>query len=1133
MTAHDSEIIPVFYFYVKLVMMKKLIVLSVVTLLCVAGLSQTGTPSKDSFYNNFVKPPDAALPRVWWHWMNGNITKDGIRKDLEWMHRSGIGGFQNFDAALLTPQIVEKRLVYMTPEWKDAFHFAAQLADSLKLEMAIAGSPGWSQSGGPWVPAKNGMKKLVWREIRVTGGQAFNGPLPMPYTTTGTFQNIPLSGGFASKLGGETAAPEYHKDVAVLGYRLPAADVLISEMNPKISSSGGNFTLTQLTDDDLVTTSLLPSDSAKGHAWIQYEFPQPQTIKSLTLVGGGTRSEWGAVPPANDRSLEVSDDGMNFRRVAFLPAGGVAQQTIAIPEITARYFRITFQNPVLSQMAAMAASFGMAVKPPAGTDIAEIVLHPVTRINHAEEKAGFAATYDLEKYPTPSSGDAVAEADVIDLTAKMNADGTLNWTPPAGKWKIIRFGYSLTGKKNHPASPEATGLEVDKLDAQALKDYFENYLNQYKDATGGLMGSKGLQYLVTDSYEAEQETWTPKMAEEFQKRRGYSLLPWMPVLTGQIVKNTAASEQFLWDWRKTFSELIAENYYDQLTNILATYGMKRYSESHENGRLYLVDGMDVKRTAAVPMSAMWVYTGTGGSTYEMAQADIRESASVAHIYGQNLVAAESLTASGMEGNAWSYSPESLKPTADLELASGLNRFVIHTSAHQPVDDKIPGVGLFIFGQWFNRHETWANQAKAWTDYLARSSYMLQQGKFVADVVYYYGEDNNITGLFGSKLPDIPEGYGYDFINPHALINLLSVRDGKLVTPSGMSYRVLVLDSNSRKMSLPVLRKIAQLVKAGATISGVKPAEAASLTDNQQEFDRLVNEIWGSGNTKVITGKPLSEVLPALNIAPDFIYSKPQIDTKLLYVHRNLADEDIYWINNRNNRTEDLEATFRIAGKVPELWHPETGQTETLSYSIANGITKVKLHLVPNDAVFVLFREKATQTAVALPLVREKQVAAINGAWTVSFQKGRGAPESATFEQLGSYTENADAGIKYFSGTATYTKTITADKSWFANNAQLWLDLGKVKNLAEIIVNGQSLGIVWKQPFRVNVTGALKAGDNKVEIKVTNLWVNRLIGDTQPGVTNKITYTTMPFYKADSPLLPSGLLGPVQVIAATK
>lgn len=1089
-------------------------------------------PLDNILYKEFQKPPNAARPRVWWHWINGNISKDGIRKDLLWMHRSGIGGFQNFDAGMSTPQVVEKRLSYMSPDWKDAFRLATKLADSLKLEMAIAGSPGWSESGGPWVPAQDGMKKLVWCEVQVKGCQPFSGGLPKPPATTGAFQNIPIPEE-TSILGIHSpTSPEYYEDVAVIAYRQQAADVSLSNLVPKITSSAGSFTLKQLTDGDLAMATLLPPDTAKGYAWLQYEFEKTQTIKAISVVGGGSRSPFGTPSPSEERSLEVSDDGISFHWVVFIPLGVIPQQTIAIPPTTAKYFRVTFKNPsARSNLGAMMGGGAAAPKPPAGTGIAELVLYPTTRINHFEEKSGFVAASDLYKYPTTASPDVIAEADVIDVTTKMNADGTLNWTPPAGIWKIMRFGYSLTGKQNHPASLEATGLEVDKMDARAVKDYFTTYLNQYKDATGGLMGSKGgLQFMVTDSYEAGQETWTPLMREEFKKRRGYSLLPWMPVLTGQIIKSAEASEQFLWDWRKTISELIAENHYDQLTNILAGYGMKRYSESQENGRVYIVDGMDVKRNAAVPMSAMWT-PGVGGSSPNMAQADIRESASVAHIYGQNLVAAESLTAIGFGVNgAWSYSPEKLKPTADLELASGLNRFVIHTSVHQPVDDKIPGLSLSIFGQWFNRHDTWANQAKAWTEYLARSSYLLQQGRFVADVVYYYGEDNNITGLFGDKLPDVPKGFSYDFINPHALINLLSVKGGILVTPGGMRYRVLVLDSNAKRMSLPVLRKIAQLARAGAVISGVKPETIASLKDDPKEFQRLVNEIWHSGKKSVHNGKTISEVLSSLNILPDFEYTKPQDNTQLFYVHRKLLSGDIYWVNNRNDRNEMVDATFRVYGKVPEIWHPETGKIESASYKIENGRTTVSLTLTPNDAVFVIFQKRsATKNSFSIPVKSENEIATVEASWKVTFQPDRGAPETATFAKLSSYTENSDAGIKYFSGTATYTNTVSIVSSSIEKGSQIWLDLGDVKNIAEVAVNGKSLGIVWKTPFRVDVTNALKTGENKLEIKVTNLWVNRLIGDQQPDAKQKITYTSIPFYNANSKLQPSGLMGPVKLI----
>ncbi len=1107
--------------------MKKLLAIFITAIISVAAFAQT----KDSIYTNFQTPPNSAKPRVWWHWMNGNITKDGIQKDLLWMHRAGIGGFQNFDAALATPQIVPKRLTYMTPDWKDAFHFTAKLADSLHLEMAIAGSPGWSESGGPWVKPEDGMKKIVWTETRVTGGSS-NIKIQAPTGITGPMQNIPMQPGFGETVDA-SKLPVFYKDVAVVAFKLPAADKSLSELGAVVTSSGGNFNLQQLTDGDVGTTNLLPRDSATGFGWIQFAFPQPQTIKAITMVGGGNPGVFGMGADAKDsRKLEASDDGVNYKFVCVIPPGAVLQQTIDIPVTTAKYFRVTVKNPPMASNPGAAFGFGGPVKDIGGTEIAEIVLHTADRINMFEEKDAFAPVGDLNGKTTTAANDVIATNDIVDLTNKLSADGMLNWIPPGGsEWAIVRFGYSLMGITNHPASPEATGLEVDKLDPVAVKNYFTNYLDQYENATGGLMGKKGgLQFMVTDSWEAGAQNWTANLPAEFQKRRGYSIIPWIPVLTGHVVKSAEASEQFLFDYRKTLSDLVAEYHYDALTNILAQYGMKRYSESHESGRALIADGMEVKRKAFVPMSAMWTPSILNGGDQTGYQADIRESASTAHIYGQNLVAAESLTAFGPGGNAWAYSPENLKPTADLELANGLNRFVIHCSVHQPTDDKIPGLGLGPFGQWFNRHETWAEEAKAWTVYLSRSSYLLQQGKFIADVVYYYGEDNNITSLFGRKLPAIPEGYNYDFINADALINLLSVKNGMLVTPSGMSYRVLVLDSNAKEMTLPVLKKIAQLVKDGATIAGIKPLSTPSLSDDETTFKNIVNEVWGSPNTKVLSGKSLKDVLSSLNIAPDFTYTKPQSNTKLMYVHRKLSDRDIYWVNSRNDAAQDVEASFRMEGKVPEIWHAETGKTEAASYSIANGVTKVDLHLSPNDAVFVIFKDKALKASVTLPATEEKTLTTVDGSWKVDFQKDRGAPATATFDKLVSFTENTDAGIKYFSGTATYTKTLTANADWFKKGEQLWIDLGDVKNLAEVIVNGKSLGIVWKKPFRVDVTTALKTGENKIEIKVTNLWVNRLIGDAQPNVTNKITYTTMPFYQASSKLQPSGLLGPVNIIS---
>lgn len=1118
------------------------ILVAVILLVTCTGCQTRSEISGEDLEEGFLNPPESAKPRVWWHWMNGNITQDGIRKDLEWMNRVGIGGFQNFDASLMTPQVVDERLVYMTEAWKEAFSFTTRLADSLGLEMAIAGSPGWSESGGPWVPASEGMKKYVWSELMIEGGNPYSGILPHPPTSSGAFQNLHHGSGF-SLLGGSVDIPEYYADAAVIAYKIPDADLSLTELDPKITSSGGRFTLEMLSDGDLVTTSLLPPVPAGENAWIGFEFSQPQTIHSISMVGGGDPGMFGFGRSQEIRTLEKSNDGRVYEQVTEIPAGGIDQSTLTFPPVTAKYFRVSITSPPPQEVPEMLSDLfgGLArmSQEPTGIEIAEIVLHTVPRIHRFEEKAGFATVTEVETILTPEipSEQSIKKEDIIDLTDQMGEDGSLEWTPPEGKWNVIRMGYSLTGHQNSPASPEATGLEVDKLNPVYVRKYFSNYLDQYMDATGGLMGNNGLQFVITDSWEAGTANWTDRMIEEFNTRNSYDIHAWLPVLTGRIVESSAASEKFLWDFRNTLEKMVAEYHYDELTSILEERGMGRYTESHENQRAFIGDGMEVKRSAHIPMSATWTPGGfgrAGSSEVEIRhEADIRESASVAHIYGQNLVAAESLTAIG---NTWAFAPERLKSTADVMLSSGLNRFVIHTSVHQPVDDKIPGLGLGPFGQWFTRHETWAEQAKPWVDYLARSSYMLQQGQFVADILYIYGQGSNITSLFGSALPPVPEGYNFDFLNAGAIMNVLSVEDGQITTGTGMKYKLLALDESTRYMTLPVLKKIEELVQAGAIVAGPKPVNTPSLKDDETEFRAMVDRLWGDadevqtiGKGKIYPGYSMEDVVKDLQLSPDFEYSGKTPDSRMRFVHRSLGDMDIYWVNTAAKEQSTQKVSFRVAGKEPEIWNPVTGEISPASYAFTDGRTEVTLNLDPEDALFIVFRNKTNKGSFSIPETEETEIASVTGAWEVHFQAERGAPAQATFEQLTPWNEHENQEIKYFSGTAAYTTSLDVPADWMAGGVELWLDLGEVKNLAEVLVNGESQGIAWKEPFRVKLNGALKEGLNELTIKVTNLWVNRLIGDQQPGVTDPVTYTTQAFYRAESPLLESGLLGPVRIL----
>jgi len=1050
-----------------------------------------------------MDPPRAARPQVWWHWIDGNISKEGIKADLEWMHRAGIGGFHQFDAGgamMQMVQPVQEKVPYMQAEWKDDFRSAVHMADSLGMEVTIASAPGWSSTGGPWVRPEQAMKKLTWRILEVKGGgkKAMQLVLPEPYRTIGRFQNQD-AGIYAPAFA---ALPPWYEDIAVVAVRLPEADLSLTEMGAEVSSSGGEFTVEMLSNGDLADGAELPLNPSGTHSWIQISFPEPKTVRSLTLAGGQVRDDF-AFAPSYDNYLLCSDNGSDWQEVCRIPSCAVSQQTIDIPETRARYFRLMVVNPEADMSY---AAFGVPVVQPTGTRIHEFILHPVVRVNHSEEKAGFTAPNDLRNHPTPFTADPVQE--VVDLTPFVK-DGVLNWTAPEGRWRIYRFGASLTGKMNHPAPPEATGLEVDKLDPEAWSDYFRTYLGMYRDAAG-----KALDYVLTDSYEAEEMTWTPLMASEFKARRGYDLLAWLPALTGEVIGSSEKTEQFLFDWRETIGELFAENY-DRINALAAEFGMKgRYSESHEGGRLYVGDGMDLKRTAAIPMSAIWLAEPFDANGSVLAQADIRESASVAHLYGQNIAAAESFTATGLGGNAYSYHPGNLKQTADLALSCGLNRFVIHESPHQPSDALKPGLGLMIYGQWFSRHETWAEYARYWTDYLARSSYMLQKGRAVADILWYYGEDNNVTGLYGQELPDVPEGYAYDFASPHALLTLVSVKDGALITPSGMQYKVLVLGDNCRMMSLKVLKKLDALVREGAVLCGEAPEQAASLMDDPAEFQRLVADIWYSGRGNVHTGS-LSSTLKAHGVNADFRHAGV---APMRFVHRVDGKRNIYWVRNFSNAPLTAEVSFRDTEGACEVLNPETGKA---LHGVYDGKT---LTLEANQALFLVFDPDAAPQ----PLYKAPRMLgelSLDGPWTVSFDGLEVPDRSITMDKLASLTESENPTVKYFSGTITYRNTFTLKKKDLP--CMLSLDLGAVGEMADVWVNGQHVEFLWKAPYKTCIAGLFKPGKNTLEIRVVNTWRNRLIGDAQEGA-KKQTYTVIPFYQAASPLRPSGLIGPVKL-----
>jgi hypothetical protein len=1123
-----------------------------------AGAS-AGQGAGDAMESAFKEPPNSAKVRVWWHWMSGNVTKEGITLDLEWMKRVGLGGVQHVEADLGTAQYVDTSLKLMSPGWKDAFRYAAAECDRLGLDMTTNISPGWSESGGPWVKPEEAMKKAVWSETRVEGPRKFTGKLQPPPSVNGIFQTLErprpvieppemAAGAKPTPTPAPVPYPTHYADSAVIAYRLPEGEVLMADLHPQVTSSGGNIDLATLVGGDLNKTVALPFPEDEKPAWIQFEFTQPFRTRafSIAIQVGGRSFAGGGMP---EGEVRASQDGTNFITLVNLPGpahSGAPLRTFSFPETTARFYRVVLTPPRRTPRRAPNTIPSRRIPaPPKEFKIAALEFHSGARVHRWEEKAGFGTMFEYDSVPTPAvpSAAAIPRAGVIDLTSRMASDGRLEWDVPEGKWVILRLGYSLTGATIHPAPPDETGYEVDKLSRKHVESFLRGWVDPLAETLGPEFG-KTFKYFLMDSWEAGLQNWTDDMLKEFRARRGYDPTPYLPVLTGRVVESAEVSDRFLWDLRRTIADLTAEYHYGVTAEFLHQRGLQVFAEAAGVGFPTIQDALQNKGRVDIPMGEFWTVEKPGVHRPEF-HADIREASSAVHIYGKNLVGAESFTAALTDD--WGP-PSTLKELADYNLALGVNCFCIASSVHQPfAKGHKPGFTLSIYGQHFTRNITYAEQAGPWMAYLARNSYMLRQGMFVGDLAYYYGEGAPVAVPYWEKVkPEPPEGYAYDYLNAEVLLTRMSVENGRLVLPDGMSYRVLVLPDTLNRLTPPVLRKIRDFVVAGATVVGPKPTTSPSLTrypSADDEIRALANEVWGDcdgrtitehacGKGKVYWGKSLQEVMEALKTPPDFEYTRPNLDTFLVSIHRHSPDADIYFVANRRDQVEDLEVSFRVEGKAAELWHPDTGEIEPAEYRIANGRTTVPLRLDPWGSVFVVFRHPATSPSRTFPHPVRTALTTVEGGWDVSFPPHWGAPPTIHLEGLTSWTKHSDDGVKYYSGTATYTKEIEARQEWFRPGAKLVLDLGDVRELAEVSVNGKPLGILWKPLFQIDVTSALKPGRNHLEIKITNLWLNRLVGDLQPSAKNMYTFITFQHYTADTPLLDSGLLGPVRLFTVT-
>lgn len=740
----------------------------------------------------------------------------------------------------------------------------------------------------------------------------------------------------------------------------------------------------------------------------------------------------------------------------------------------------------------------------------------------------------FQEFPATPGEQDVRATEVFDLTPHLAPDGSLNWNAPGGEWQIIRFGYTLNDHcRVSTCSQGWDGYALDPFDAGAFKRYWDAVVEPLI-ADAGPHAGKTLKYLHTDSWEVEVANWTPSLRQEFKRRCGYELLPWLPVIAGKIVNSRDESNRFLHDFRRTMGDLAIDNHYKLFKEWSHKHGLLIHPESG-GPHAVPIDAQQCLGFNDAPMSEFWAWSWRHRVGDEN-RFFVKQPASAAHAYGHKLVLAEGFTTIGphWQETLW----DNLKPSFDYACTEGLNLLVWHAFVCSPASEGIPGQQYFA-GTHLNPNVTWWDKSAPFFAYLNRCQALLQQGLPFADVAYYYGDHvPNFARLRKSDPARLGAGYDYDVVTEEVILHRMKVKDGRLVLPDGVSYRLLVLPERT-VMSLPVLRKLEQFVAAGATVVGPKPTRATGLKGfpaSDSELQTIANRVWRSA--RVITNQTARDVLMAADIEPDFeCLSGVPSPADINYIHRVADRTDIYFVANRSTNAMAANCAFRVTGRAPELWNPVTGErTFATAYSEQEGRTLVPLDFDPCGSWFVIFREPSAAHPASTERngVRTKTLAAISGPWTVSFDPKWGGPVSAQFDSLVSWTERTESGIKFYSGTASYRKTFELpDSGLKAPDSRLFLDLGDVRELAEVKVNGQSCGITWTPPFRVDISQAVRPGANQLEVEVVNFWPNRIIGDAPLPKEQRLTKTNIRKLTSENQMMRSGLFGPVQLVELSR
>jgi len=1111
---------------------------------------------------NFISPSKEYHPETWFHLNGNNISKEGLKRDLQAIKEAGLQGIHLFNkAGRAFPNV--KPIKILSPEWEDMIRFVADECKRLGLKFTMQNCPGWSMTGGPWVSAEEAQRELVETIYHISGGNKIEKTLEIDslyYTKDYNYKDVQVLA--FPTLEGDNLKPYNPSNIETNNNLVPWEDIF----NPASKIIVTRKT-TRLDKDLKKYRKQGIAKMNEEETWVKTSFRKPVILRTITFPQL-RHIIMGTNYPVMDVNLKVEaiiDNKLTEITTLNLPDANWNDRrkhlSLAIPETTSNQFVFTFQG---SQT--IAPEFiRLSAKPR---------LH-----NHEAKAAKVLRRLEKDVQYNYAENTIIKSNTILNLTDKMTADGKLTWGAPKGNWTIVRFGHINMRLTNKPAVPEATGWESSKLDKIAIENHLRNGMigNMIKD--GGPIGDGKLHGLLIDSWESHVPTWTinsEDMFQEFEQRRGYSMKTYLPATMGYIVESKQTTTKFLRDLRQTMDDVFIDNFFKHFATVAHDMGADVYTEG-AGGEVLPVDPMRYYGVSDIPMTEFW-YPKAPSAQNEYAK-PIFNAASAAHLYNKKKLAAEACTQVGVK---WNEHPFSVKYLIDYNFAKGVNHLVFHTFSHTPQTDVYPGSSFGgNIGFPLVRQQTWWKYMPEWISYLSRNQYVLQQGEYVADVLRYYGDDFDRPPF---DLDEFPDGYRFDYLNEEILQGKLSIKDGKIHVENGGDYKIITL-RDSKNMLLSTLKKLKELVINGAVILGDKPLDSPSLMDDENDLEELKsisNELWGNtkkglnqvGKGKVYWGKTLDEVLEEEKIEKDVIV--PQ-NLNINWIHRETQDAHIYFVASKDDNPVDVALSFRIENLSPQIWDAFTGnQTDAKIWKTKNNRTNVALSLPENGSTIIVFSKSDKKSITSKITLNDKTIldaktgwcqvhktdnypklswendefmASVTGDytfykddiamtkkivevtetllqknWKLSFDKGWDTPESIEVKELKSLTELKNDAVKHYSGITTYSKTVDIKEV----GKTTILDLGDVANIAEVWLNGKKVDVKWAPPFTFDVTNKLQVGKNELEIKVTNTWRNQLIFDNKRPKDAKKTWTTAGPRKNETDLEKSGLIGPVNL-----